>query len=234
MPVEAQTVRRSNLRRSRVVTPYMMNQFHYMRPVTPIRTPVTRPTLPPVSGPVERYSDIEYGEIVKMTVEAARANTPSGPAGAAPVSIVSQTTETINGETAYYPIATTLTDVLNRGIFVLPTNEEMRLRGVIIPSTSDTNDIRRLYSREAIQTLRQITDGQQLYVLLDNPLRDSDGRLLGTVILANGLDVNRFILQRGLGTLRTEDFDVHVDYEDLKQAQEHAQKARLGVWSQGF
>lgn len=237
--------RRSIYNRTRVSTPYFRNAYGnaYGRGISPYgvnpyvtgRAPViSTPALPPVTGPVERYSDVEYGDIVQMAIAAARANDPGGATTAPQESIVDETTTTVNGETAYKPVGTGVSDILDRGVFLLPTGEELRLRGVSMPSATDTNDVLRLYAKEGVQVLRKLTQGKEAYILLDSPLRDTDGRLLGTVMLGDGTDLNRRMLELGYGSLKENDFATGVDYKDLKTAQTSAQESRLGIWSRGF
>lgn len=224
--------------RSRLVTPYL---YHYgygarspyaANPYRGYSAPLAvTPALPPVSGPVEKYSELEYGEIVKMTIEAARANSPSGSGTQPRQSIVDQTTVSLTGETAYEPVATKVSDILDRGIMLLPTGEELRLRGVIMPSTTERNEVSRIYAREGVQVLRDLTQGKEIYAVLDEPLRDSAGRLLGTIVLADGTELNRKMLEMGYGSLRPEDFAEGVDYSDLSESQENARSNRIGIWS---
>ncbi len=190
--------------------------------------------LPPVTGPVERYSEVEYGQIVEMAIEAARRNRPTAPSTGPRPSIVEMTTGTEAGQAAYTPVSTEVSDILDRGVFLLPTGEELRLRGVSTPSSTDTNNVARLYAKEAIQTLRNLVQGKEVYIVLDEPVRDGSGRILGTVFLEDGTDLNKYMLEKGYGMLKTEDFAPGVDYSDLSTAQQAARDARVGVWSGGY
>lgn len=192
------------------------------------------PALPPVSGTVEKYSDVEYGEIVQMAIAAARENNPGGATPTVRKSIVDETSATATGQAAYQPVATSVSDVIDRGIILLPTGEELRLRGVSIPSITDSNEVSRLYAREAMQVLRNLTQGKEVYVVLDDPLRDSTGRLLGTLILADGTELNRRMLELGYGAVKADDFGPSVDFSDLAAAQESSRSNRLGIWSKGY
>ncbi len=207
---------------------------YQLSPYLNYRLPVATPALPPVSGTVEKYSEVEYGEIVQMAIAAARENNPGGATPTVRRSIVDQTTASATGQAAYQPVATSISDVLDRGIILLPTGEELRLRGLSIPSITDSNEVSRLYAREAMQVLRTLTQGKEIYAVLDDPLRDSTGRILGTLILADGTELNRRMLELGYGSLKAEDFAPAVNYADLEAAQEFARTNRLGIWSKGY
>lgn len=210
------------------LSPYQIN------PYLNYRVPVVTPALPPVTGTVEKYSDVEYGEIVQMAIAAARQNNPGGATPTVRKSIVDKTTATTTGQAAYQPVATGVSDIIDRGIIILPTGEELRLRGVSIPSITDSNEVSRLYAREAVRVLKNLTQGKEVYVVLDEPLRDSTGHLLGTLILADGTELNRRMLELGYGSVKAEDFGVGVDYSDLAASQESARANRLGIWSKGY
>lgn len=238
--------------RSRVYTPYFANQGYgftgaygrgynargYTNPYrfSPYLNYMAEPEvrLPPVTGPVERYSELEYGQIVQMAIEAARRNAPTAPSTGPRPTIVEATSGTEAGMVAYEPVSVTVSDVLDRAILLLPTGEEVRLRGVSTPSNTDSNNIARLYSREAIQTLRNMVQGKEAYIVLDDPVRDGSGHILGTVFLEDGTDLNKLMLEKGYGMLKTEDFAPGVDYSDLAAAQQTARDARIGIWSNGI
>lgn len=207
-----------------------LNQSYSVRPVI---TP--RATLPPVTGPVERYSAAEYGDIVKMAIDAARKNNPLGDSYTTRTTIVEMTTST-QGTSApsYKPVQTHVSDILDRGIILLPNGEEVRLRGITIPSSTDTNGVNRLYGKEAMQVLRNLTQGKQVVILLDDPLRDVSGRLLGTMLLDDGTELNRRLIELGYGTVKEEDFGPVVDFSDMSTAQTNARDNRLGIWSSNF
>jgi endonuclease YncB( thermonuclease family) len=147
--------------------------------------------------------------------------------------VETSSTETA-GNPVYAPVTTKVSDVLDRGVLLLPTGEELRLRGIAIPSTTDKNEVNRLYAKEAIQVLRNLTQGKDLYVLLDTPLRDGSGHLLGTIVLADGTELNRRLISLGYGTVHKEDFGPDVDFSDLEIAQTEARDKRLGIWSANF
>lgn len=207
---------------------------YQLSPYMNYRAPAATPALPPVSGTVEKYSEVEYGEIVQMAIAAARENNPGGATPTVRKSIVDETSATATGPAAYQPVATSVSDVIDRGIILLPTGEELRLRGVSIPSITDSNEVSRLYAREAMQVLRNLTQGKEVYVVLDDPLRDSTGRLLGTLILADGTELNRRMLELGYGSVKADDFGPSVDFSDLAAAQESSRSNRLGIWSKGY
>lgn len=239
-PAEAQ---RRNTYRSRYNTPYMraFAGRQYVSPYPAYITPVpanprsainNAPRLPPVSGPITPYSPVEYGKIVQMAVDAARLNSPIPTGQLQTVRLLDlATTKSATGQTVYAPVATSVTQVLDRGIILLPTGEEMRLRGVFMPSSTDTNDLRRTYAKEGVQVLGNLTRGATINILLDDPVRDPSGHLLGTVWLDNGTELNSLMLSRGYGSIKPEDFGNGVEFIDLEKAQASAKDARLGIWS---
>lgn len=187
--------------------------------------------LPPVSGPVTPYSDVEYGQIVQMMVNAARQNTPA-PNAARTVRMVDMgTTKTPAGQTLYAPLAMTASQVLDRGVLLFPTGEEVRLRGVDMPSKTASNEVLRVYATEGARVLSQLTTEKPLSIILDDPLRDSSGRILATVVLPDGTELNKRMLEMGYGSLKGEDFALGVDYSDLKAAEDQAKAQRAGIWS---
>lgn len=231
--IVGQTTSRAPMR-GRYYTPYMQAyQAQYgnqWRGRSPVATP--RPTMPPVTGTVERYSPLEYGQIVLMAVEAARENTPAPNTRGTSVRLADlATTTTPSGVTGYIPISMNVSQVIDRGILLLPTGEELRLRGVVLPSNTDTNAVRRLYAKEAIQALTQATQAGAVTILLDDPLRDPSGRLLGTVILPDGTELNRRMLELGYGSVNGQDFGTGVSFSDLQEAEAAAKEKRLGIWS---
>lgn len=249
----SQSSRRSSRYRNRLYTPYFnqnaaygynpygynaggYNPYAYTNPILarrPVATP--QPTLPPVTGPVERYSPVEYGDIVTMALEAARNSNPLGDSPTTRTSIVEMTSGTAGMDApTYKPVLTTVADILDRGIILLPNGEEVRLRGLTIPSSTDTNGVNRLYGKEAVQLLHDLTRGKQIAILLDDPLRDSTGRLLGTILLTDGTELNRRMLESGYGTVKEDDFGDVVDFSDMTAAQTTARDKRLGIWSSNF
>lgn len=206
--------------RSRYATPYMQQVQPRTGAAASAQTPAAR------------YSPVESGRLVKMIMDAARERSPMGQGQVRQTTILEKaTSKTATGQLIYAPVSTGVPQVLDRGILLLPSGEEMRLRGVFMPSSADTNDTIRLYAKEGVDALSRLTGGSEVYVLWDEPLRDSDGRLLGTVILPDGTELNRRILELGYGSLKKEDFGLGVDFSDLNAAEEAAKAKQLGIWS---
>ena len=228
--------------RPRLYSPYFNQSARYAYQLNPYAASaygagaaLPQATLPPVTGPVEKYSPVEYGHIVEMALEAAKRNNPVLDGRTTRPTIVEMTTASQEAsQPTYKPASTAVSDILDRGIFLLPTGEEVRLRGVTIPSSTDKNDTNRLYAKEAIQVLRNLTQGKQVAVLLDDPLRDGSGRLLGTLLLNDGTELNRRMIELGYGTFTADDFGPTVDFSDMEAAQTEARNRRLGIWSANF
>jgi len=186
-----------------------------------------------VLGPVKRYTDVEYGRLMSSLLEATKV-VPATSSNTSIASIASMTTETALSHDEARPIQVRVLDVLDRGVLFIDTREEVRLRGVRIPSEKSTNEVLRLYSREAAKRVRDLAEGQSIYVLLDEPVRGSDGLVLVNAFLADGTDLNRLLISEGFGQIETSDFLPSVQLQDLFEAQQLAKNNHLGIWSRNF
>jgi len=200
---------------------YALSPYLNLRPYQPSRR---------ITGPARPYSDTEYGKLVLSAINSSSIQ-PSNYRTENTESIIQETTSTPSGIRVYKPAETDVVDVLDRGIIVVPTREQMRLRGVRLPTETSTDEVTRLYAREAQATIRKLTEGKKIYVLFDTPLRDSQGNILGTVYLPDGTELNRMMIDLGYGTVNADDFAPDVDFQDLQLAQDVARSKHAGMWS---
>lgn len=183
---------------------------------------------PIILGPVRPYSDEEYARIVISALEAGRV---------APTTARRETESVVrsfkndDGLTEYEIGEAVVTDALERGVLLLENGEQVKLRGVRVPSDRDTNDFTRLFAREAITLLRESAQGQRVYLMFDEPLRNGDGTILATVYLADGTQLNKLVLARGFGRVDPDDFLPTSDLTSVKTAEDAARSAKVGIWS---
>lgn len=234
-PSTKDTVAKSQVTVSGGAIPKRPNDFDYYYylgrnngfALSPYVFTVPRP-IQRVAGPTIPYSPVEYGKIVQEQL-----SVPSvQPSGARDItrSLVQKTTSAL--ESGPYRLARTrVVNVADRGVVVGDTREEVRLRGLSIPSERATDDITRYYAREAMRTIQDLTAGQPVYIAFEDPLRGHDGTLLGTVYLRDGTNLNRVLLEMGLAQFVGDDFLPDQDTQELADAQESARKNKLGLWS---
>ena len=86
-------------------------------------------------------------------------------------------------------------------------------------------------AREAIGALRGLTQGRTVYLVFEEPLRNSDGALLATVYQRDGTNLNKQILTMGYGQVQESDFYATTDLSILKAAEQAARQSRSGLWS---
>jgi endonuclease YncB( thermonuclease family) len=179
------------------------------------------------------YSNVEYGRIVEKFLSAQEVAPAGMSAGNVP-SIVQDDGDKLFGAHCYRPVTIKVLDVLDRGVLMVASHEEVRLRGVRIYSERSTDDVNRTYARAAIQRLRDLTQTDELSLILDSPLRDSDGAIMAVARLKDGTDLNKLLLREGLGQLRAEDFADDVNYDALEKAEQEARANKRGIWSKKF
>lgn len=212
--------------------PRNYDYYYYSQGAQPYYvTPMPAPAMqqgPVILGPVRPYTDEEYARLVlaSMSVPSVQPATRK----AARSILVAEETE---GPTTreYKRAETRVTEVLDRGIMLVDTREEVRLRGVRMLSETDADEVYRYYAREGIRTLREATAVGNVFIDFENPVRDSDGTLLGIVYLPDGTELNRLILASGLGQLEPRDFEDDRDIGDLVDAERMARQSKLGLWS---
>jgi endonuclease YncB( thermonuclease family) len=204
------------------ITGYELSPF-IVTQIVPSPTP-TVGKIPP------RYSDVEYSRLILSTL----AFPPIEPlSGRGNERTIVQTETTPEGIVHYKPAEAEVVDVLNRCVLLLDTGESLRLRGVRCFSNRDPDPVIRYYVREATRKLREMTRGQKVRILLDDPLRDLDGNILGVVIAPDGTQLNQFVLEQGYGYVEPSDFYPYQDTSSYYAAENVARQAFRGIWSKG-
>jgi endonuclease YncB( thermonuclease family) len=193
----------------------------------------TPQNLPRVLGPVRPYSDVEYGQLVS-TVLSANNVAPAGMSSSDIQSIVQDTGDVLFGEHRYRPVETKVLDVMDRGVMIVGSREEVRLRGLRIGSERNTDDVTRTYAREAMKRIRELTQDQTVTLLLDSPLRDSDGAILAVAKMKDGTELNRQLVKEGLAQFNAGDFAPDIDYRPLMDAEQNARTNKRGIWSRNY
>lgn len=196
--------------------------------ITPIVIPPVTAQRPIILGPVQPYTDEQYAQIVEESLSVG-ALQPGSPRRRG-LTIVVPNPDPL-APIPYQRTMTSVTDVTDRGVMRLETGEELRLRGLRMMSERERDETRRFYGREAIRVLREMTQGEAVWVELQEPLRNRDGALLGRVFLGDGTELNRHAMLLGLGRLAEEDFTDMAEYTDLAECEEAARMARIGIWS---
>lgn len=213
--------------------PNLYDGYYYSRTngfeLTPVI--VTPPNGAPfVLGPVRQYTDDEYSRLVLATLSAPTIQPVSQVVGAKRLLATDQLGPEGGGQ-GCERVSVGIVDVLDRGLLLTETREELRLRGVRMMSERERNDVTRYYAREAIRTLRELLYDKTVTVVFEDPVRDSGGTLLGTVYLPDGTELNKLILQRGYGKIEPRDFLDDRDISELVVSENAARDAKVGLWS---
>lgn len=185
--------------------------------------------IPRVAGNVRKYTPVEYGKVVLSTLKAS--NFPTTNPNPALESIVQSTTDPVSGLPQYEPAAIEVVQVLDRGVLLSHSREEIRLRGLRVPSGRDSNEVMALYGREANQLLTQLTGGKPIQLALGVPLRDKNGFILAMAYLPDGTELNQLLLTMGYAKMAEEDFAVGSKTDIYKAAEGNARGQNLGIWS---
>jgi endonuclease YncB( thermonuclease family) len=156
---------------------------------------------------------------------------PAGARQSVPSILDKAANVTANPETGQKILEANVVDVLDRGLLVLDTYDEVKLRGVDMSSEDDVDDVTRYYARLGIDTLRRLLINQQVYIQLGTPERDADGPILADVVLADGSLVNRQILELGYGRFDKKDFLPDEIPVTLQAAEQRARNAKVGLFS---
>ncbi len=197
-----------NARTGYELSPYLVVPQAASRPITPVAP----------------YSATEYGSMISASLNAhpvvSEAKRPEH---------ARSILETRSTEAGFIQVQAT--GVLDRGLLLLGSGEQVRLRGVRVFSTTSRDETSKLFAREATRRLQDLTGGEDIFLLLDEPVRDRDGTLLVVAFLADGTDVGQLLLHEGLAKLQEEDFAPETNFDLLKAAESKARENKLGVWS---
>lgn len=199
-------------------TPYVLSPYVMVVP------PQVKQPLPAMP----RISDVDYGKFVEQAVNASVVQ-PAGARSSVP-SVVDKAGATTTDK-AQNMIEAHVVDVLDRGLMVLDSYDEVKLRGVDMASENEIDDVNRYYARQGIDTLRRLVMNGPVYIQLGTPERSSDGPVLADVFLADGTLVNRQIMELGLGHFDAKDFAPDQISVTLQAAEQRARNAKVGLFS---
>lgn len=183
--------------------------------------------VPRVAGPSIPYTEEEYGRLILSTIEVGGVQ----PAGSRRDSRTIVRPVDKDVPVRYETVEASIVDVGDRGTLVTETQEEVRLRGVRIPSERVTDDITRYYAREAMRVLRELIGKERVYITFEEPLRESGGTLMATIHLQDGTNLNRLILEYGYGQYAADDFLPGEAPAEMTLAEEAARGVKIGLWS---
>jgi|GEM_PF-6633495 len=183
---------------------------------------------PVVLGPSRQFSEVEYGALVTRMLDA-QSSTPL---------TINNSNRTVveekvgpDGAKNYPTVSVNVLDILDRGGLLADTGEEIKLRGVRLPTQQDTNPVLAYYAREGVRTLRELTYSAPVVVNFQSPLRNRIGTLTAKVSLADGTDLGKQMLEQGFAWLDAEEAIDARRLDELKQAEDIARNAKTGVWS---
>lgn len=220
--------------------PYYYKQQQYAAPVaTPTWTDadVTRAAQERVMGKVNRYSDVQYGDMVtqllksESTGEAASTTDSAAASNATPANATTPSRAAAGASTQNDLMAGVVADVQDRGVIVTSSGLRLRLRGVEIPSAMSNNPQRKQVAARSVAGLKQLLSGRQIYYVVEQPEKGLDGSTLAIIHVADGTEINRLALESGMGTFAPGDFPNEPDADNLATAEADARKAHRGLWS---
>ena len=183
---------------------------------------------PVVLGPSRQFSEVEYGALVTRMLEA-QSSAPLTLNNARRTVVEEKTGP--DGEKIYPPVQVNILDVLDRGGLLADSGEEIKLRGVRMPTQRDTNAVLAYYAREGVRTLRDLTYSAPVVVDFKPPLRNRIGTLIAKVSLADGTDLAKQMLEQGFAWLDAEELTDPQRLQELIRAEDIARNAKTGVWS---
>ncbi len=111
-------------------------------------------------------------------------------------------------------------------------SETVRLIGINTPETVDPRKPVECFGKEASNKAKEILLGKTVAFEQDpsQDKRDKYSRLLGYIILLNGVNYNKTMIEQGYAYEYT--YDLAYKYQaEFKQAQASAQKNKLGLWA---
>lgn len=197
-----------------VLSPYLMVLPEPRRPAVPA---------------MAKYSDVDYGKVVEQVATASTVQPAS--ARASVESVIDKAASATESSDGKKTIEVNVVDVLDRGLLVLDSYDEVKLRGVSIPSENEIDETTRYYARLGIDTLRRLLMNGPVYLQLGQPERSSDGPVLAEIFLRDGSLANRQILELGYGYFDSKDFLTGQSSLTLQAAELRARNARVGLFS---
>lgn len=109
--------------------------------------------------------------------------------------------------------------------------ETVRLVGIDTPETKDPAKPEQCFGKEATAKLTDLIAEKEVKLTLDDlqPAYDRYDRILAYVYLADGTNVNDYMVRNGYAFVYTKAESTQSDR--FKEAQESAKKSGLGLWS---
>ena len=161
------------------------------------------------------------GEIYRSVDERGRITYSDSPvAGAQPVTITAKPKRQLHQVARVYDGDT----------IILKNKKHVRLLGVNTPEIESRHRTEEPGGIAAKKWLQNKLQNKSVYLEFDQVKHDKYNRLLAHVFLSNGEHVNLALLQKGLAAISI--IPPNGRYSDkLIQAQQHAEKSGLGIWS---
>jgi micrococcal nuclease len=119
--------------------------------------------------------------------------------------------------------------VIDGDTVVLQNGEVVRYLGVDAPETVDPKKPVECFGKEASDFNRKLTEGKQVVLVKDVSDKDTYGRLLRLVYLADGTLVDLLLIEQGYARAFIYPPDV-MDADEFMAAESRAQSAGRGIW----
>jgi endonuclease YncB( thermonuclease family) len=207
---------------------YHGNSYRMERPVVPARTPLPRPV---VLGRVKPYSDAQYGDLVLQTLKQDNLLTEAPAARQEPVAAATPAPTSAPADPKAPELtAVTVVKVKDRGVLETADGQQIRLRGVSIPSVTSKHAPRREWATTATAVLEHLLLGKTVYIVVEPPVKGLDGSTLAVVHFRDGTEVNQLALENGLGIIAPGEFLNEEMADQLIAAEKDARADKRGIW----
>lgn len=112
-------------------------------------------------------------------------------------------------------------------------SETLRLIGIDTPETVHPSKPVQCYGTEASNKAKEVLTGQEVALEADETQSDRDkyDRLLRYVILKDGTNFNKFMIEQGFANEYTYDSNPYKYQAEFKAAEAYAMENKLGLWS---
>lgn len=122
--------------------------------------------------------------------------------------------------------------VENDAVLVLEDGRAVDLEGILLPDGA-TDHAANLYTRQALATIREMTDGKETAIVVERPKEDRYGRIRAQVFFPKGGADNWIqlaLLRQGLARVNMAP-DRQQCSDELLAAERQARDARRGIWA---
>ncbi len=228
---------------------YYYSQSRY-QPVAQVRVQAVQTPIPAprILGPVKRYSDLEYSNLVLGVLnndkeESAEATSPTEKVKSSPTSaptpeptpamtVALAQPAAAKPETPSGPVlqSATVVRVEDRGVLVTADGRRIRMRGLAFPSVKSNHEIRRNFATQATAMLENLVKDQTVYFVVEEPEKGLDGSVLAIVHLRDGTEINRLALESGMAIISPSEFASEDQADRLISAELEARKQKHGIW----